>query len=78
MIMILFNLSLEKVVWRFYLMMAVVIGSLFIGIPALALLALPIFLSTIMGLSFRAKQAAKVADHVKPITKEIYNKKTAA
>lgn len=37
---------------RFYLLMAVVIIGLFAGIPALALLALPIFIITILGAEF--------------------------
>lgn len=44
-----YKLSFDRIIWRFYLMMAVVVGSFIIGVPALAILSLPIFLSAIMG-----------------------------
>lgn len=47
-----FDLNIGNVMMRFYLMMAVVIAAGFSGYWLVALLALPIFLSTIMGISF--------------------------
>ncbi len=46
------NLNLGKVIMRFYLMMAVVLLAGYTGVWALGLLALPIFLSAILGLRF--------------------------
>ena len=48
-----FNLSFENVLNRYYLMMAIVIVAGFTGMWALGLLALPVFLSTIMGVSIK-------------------------
>lgn len=50
-----FQLSFDKVLIRFYIMMLSVIIPFFIGIPALAFIALPIFLSAILGLSIEFK-----------------------
>jgi polyferredoxin len=47
-----FNLSIGTVVARFYLMMAVVIIAGFIGQWWLTVLALPIFLSIMLGVTF--------------------------
>jgi len=48
----LFSLNFATLILRFYLLMAIVIGAFFIGIPALALLALPVFLISMMGVQF--------------------------
>lgn len=50
-----YELSLRSVIARFYLLMAVVIVAGFLGAWALALLALPIFLSIMMGAAFTAR-----------------------
>lgn len=47
-----FEASIETIVIRFYIMMAAVIIPFLIGIPALAIIALPIFLSALMGVKF--------------------------
>lgn len=47
-----FALTFDKVLLRFFLMMTCVIVGLFVGQPLLALLALPIFLSAVLGVSF--------------------------
>jgi len=47
-----FALTFDKVLLRFFLMMACVIGGLFAGQPLIAILALPIFLSAVLGVSF--------------------------
>ncbi len=59
-----FAIPIYECILRYYLMMAVVIIAGFSGLYLLALLALPIFLSAILGISFKsapAKQAATVA-----------------
>lgn len=52
-----FNLTIDQLLIRFYLMMLSVIIPVFIGVPILAVLALPIFLSAMMGLQLKAKEA---------------------
>ena len=47
-----FDLNFGTVILRFYLMMAVVITAGFTGLWLLGLLALPIFISIMMGVSF--------------------------
>jgi hypothetical protein len=47
-----FALTFDKVIIRFFLMMALIIGGLFAGQPLIALLALPLFLSAMLGVSF--------------------------
>lgn len=54
-----FQLDFTTVILRFYLMMAVVIVALFTGYPVLASLALPIFLSAMMGIQFTPRLSAK-------------------
>lgn len=56
-----FALTFDKVLLRFFLMMACVIGGLFAGQPLIAFLALPIFLSAVLGVSFLPEQGQKVA-----------------
>lgn len=48
----LFSLSFSTLILRFYLLMAIVIGAFFIGLPILSLLALPLFFISMMGLKF--------------------------
>ncbi len=47
-----FNLSIGTVILRFYMMMGVVIIAGFSGYWSIAFLALPIFLSIMMGITF--------------------------
>ncbi len=47
-----FEASIETIVIRYYIMMAAVIIPFVVGYPAFALLAVPIFLSALMGISF--------------------------
>ncbi len=59
-----FAIPVYTIVLRYYLMMAVVLIAGFSGLYFLALLALPLFLSAILGISFTsapAKEAATVA-----------------
>ena len=54
-----FALSFDKVILRFFLMMGCVIVGLFSGQPLLALLALPLFLSALLGVSFLPAEEVK-------------------
>jgi hypothetical protein len=47
------HLNFATLLFRFYLMMAAVIIGFFAGIPWLAFLALPIFMSALMGIEFK-------------------------
>jgi hypothetical protein len=49
-----YAITFDKVLIRFYLMMGVVLLGMFSGIYAIALLALPLFLSAILGIEFSA------------------------
>ena len=44
----LFQANIKTVVLRYYLMMAVVLISLFLNIPILAVIAVPLFLSALL------------------------------
>jgi len=55
----LFELSLPGMVVRFYLMMTVVLIAGFTGVWAIALLALPIFLSAMIGMTGNKEAIAK-------------------
>jgi len=46
------NASFSTVILRFYLMMAFVIIPFVLGVPYLAILSLPVFLSALLGLTF--------------------------
>ena len=56
-----YTASFETVVLRFSLMMAVIIAPFFIGIPELAIIALPIFLAAMTAVSFEHKAKAQEA-----------------
>jgi len=45
--------SFDTVIQRFYLMMTIVIASFFAGYPIFAILAVPVFLSALAGVSFK-------------------------
>ncbi|MEM6395725.1 MAG: hypothetical protein AAF741_05210 [Bacteroidota bacterium] len=72
-----FNISLTTVLLRFYLMMAIVLIAGFSGVWWLAILALPVFISNMIGLqlwpaktnSMKKDEANQV--QLKPSTKEI-------
>ncbi len=55
-----FSASFDTILWRFYLMMVVVIAPFVLGVPFLAILALPIFLSTMLGVSFKKPSTGKM------------------
>ncbi len=52
----LLDLSISTLIIRFYLLMAIVIGAGFIGQWWLAILALPVFFSALMGMKFTKPQ----------------------
>jgi len=52
-----FEASIETIIIRYYVMMSAVIIPFVIGVPTLALIAVPIFLSALMGISFNWKIA---------------------
>lgn len=64
-----FALSFDKVLIRFFLMMTCVIVGLFVGQPLLALVALPLFLSALLGISFMPEPAAQHSAEVKTMEK---------
>ena len=53
------NLPLSTLMLRFYLMMAVVIIAGFSGLWFLSILALPIFFSALLGVSFKRHHSIK-------------------
>jgi len=56
-----FTASFETVILRFALMMATVIGSFVAGVPLLAILALPIFLSAMTAVTIVKAQPKRKA-----------------
>jgi len=71
----LFNANFETIIWRYHLLIAVVVLSFVAGVPFLALLALPIFLTAILGISFKSNKTQKV---IKIKERPIVQNKTAA
>ncbi|MBX2817025.1 MAG: hypothetical protein KTR24_13550 [Saprospiraceae bacterium] len=57
--MSLFNASFTTIILRFYLLMAVVIISVLSGNILLSIFALPIFLTALLGPSFRKRKIDK-------------------
>ena len=51
-----YKANIGELVVRFYLMMAVVIAAVFMGVSWLAILALPILMSAMVGISFKGKK----------------------
>ena len=73
-----FALSFDKVILRFGLMMACVIIGLFSGQPLIAILALPIFLSATMGVSFMPEKKEDNKSVVVGLTDNERGKRKAA
>jgi len=48
-----FKLSFDTAILRFYLMMVLTLVPFFLGLPYLAILAVPVFLSIMLGVSFK-------------------------
>lgn len=59
-----FEANVKTIIFRFYLMMAVVLTAFFSGQFWLAIIALPLFLSALLGVSVHNKQKVR-----KPVTK---------
>lgn len=71
-----FSLSIDKVLIRFFLMMTCVIVGVFSGQPLITILALPMFLSAILGVSFQSEEKYSA---IKTMVKtETINQKQAA
>ena len=64
-----YAITFDKVVIRFYLMMAAVLLGMFSGYYAIAFLALPLFLSAVLGVSFSPEPRAEAESKVRPMTK---------
>ncbi len=60
-----FELSFSGVIIRFYLMMGIIIAAGFSGYLILGLLALPLFLISLMGVSTKEKKALATATEAK-------------
>ena len=56
------NLSLATLIFRFYLMMAIIIAAGFSGFWILSILALPVFFSALMGIQFNKYMTIKKPD----------------
>lgn len=67
-----FTASIQTIVLRFFLMMAIIIVAIFAGVPYLAILSLPVFISAMVGLSFQLPKATESAS-----TRQI-NKRTVS
>ena len=68
----LFNASFQRTILRYYLLMTVAIVPFFLGVPVLAILALPIFLLTITGSTLKKPASKKAA--TKQLPNEVANK----
>lgn len=64
-----FTASIQTIVLRFFLMMAIVIVAIFAGAPYLAVLSLPVFISAMVGLSFQLPKVVEPAS-----TRQINNR----
>jgi hypothetical protein len=70
--------SFDIVILRFYLMMIIVIGSFFAGYPIFAILAVPVFLSALAGVSFE-KDKPRSRNQIKHVRlNKRYSKSEAA
>ncbi|MEL6837016.1 MAG: hypothetical protein AAFP77_28695 [Bacteroidota bacterium] len=63
-----FSINIATVIIRFFLMMAVIIIGVFSGQWWLTVLGLPIFLSVMLGISFKRKQVQAAAGVSRTIT----------
>jgi len=74
----LFELSFDKIVIRFYLLMGIVIVAGFAGIWWLAILALPVFFSALMGIQFHPMRWSGKQQHAGKTDAKRYLKQTTA
>ena len=63
-----YAITFDQVIIRFYAMMAAVLIGMFSGYYAIAFLALPLFLSAILGIQFRSPRSAKRAATAPKVT----------
>jgi hypothetical protein len=70
-----YEADFTTIFWRFNLLIAVTVIPFLIGIPILAALALPVFLTMMLGISF--KQDLIITNEAKTVALPI-TKKTAA
>ena len=54
-----FEVNFAKAMWRFYTLMLVVIAGVLLKLPWLVLLALPIFLITLLGIKFETAETVR-------------------
>jgi len=57
-----FEANFATIMIRYYLLVAVIVAAFFTGIPIIGLLAIPIFLSALLGVSFRSSKRSNVRD----------------
>ena len=69
-----FNINIATVIIRFFLMMAVIIAGVFTGQWWLTVLGLPIFLSVMLGISFKKTQETATTS----VARTLEQKSTAA
>ncbi|WP_235296413.1 hypothetical protein [Portibacter marinus] len=69
-----FETTFDNVLYRFSLMMLIVILSFTLSVPFLALLAVPVFLSAILGVKFEKNLKKTSVAKISPLE----SKKTAA
>jgi hypothetical protein len=60
-----YRVSLSSLMWRYYLMMGVVIVSFMANMPLLAFLSIPIFMSALMGIKLTWKRGNQADQNVK-------------
>ena len=68
-----YRVSLSGLMWRYYLMMAVVIVSFMANMPLLAFLSVPIFMSALMGIKLTGKSESQASNvkNIKPSKPEL-------
>lgn len=71
-----FTASIETSALRFFLMMAIIIIALFSSFPILGVLALPVFLAALTGVSFNKQPKTKTASF--PLSKTSTKKMNTA
>ena len=59
-----YAITIDQIVIRFYLMMGVVLLGMFSGYYAIAFLALPLFLSAVLGIRFRPEKHTAAASKI--------------
>lgn len=74
-----FSISIDKLIWRFYLMMAIVIVAVLSHNFLIAILALPVFLSGMLGIQFLPNPKKEIEkDNIEGPTKNLKQHSMAA